>query len=166
MQRLHLNVSAPVIWLTGLSGAGKTTMAMALRVRLQAQGLATALLDGDELRAGLCRDLGFSAADRTENIRRVGQVAKLYQDTGLYTLVALVSPFAEDRQAVRDLIGQRFIEVFVDTPLAVCEQRDPKGLYAKARNGTNGLYERVGIALRATADTGYSPGRHGYAERR
>lgn len=144
MQRMHIIAPSPLIWLTGLSGAGKTTVATALKARLRRQDYATALLDGDELRAGLCRDLGFSAADRTENTRRVGEVAKLFQETGIVTLVALISPFAEDRKSVRDLIGPDFIEVFVDTPLAICERRDPKGLYAKVRDGTNALMSGIG----------------------
>lgn len=144
MPRLHLSPPSPVVWLTGLSGAGKTTVATALKARLQHQGHATALLDGDELRTGLCRDLGFSAADRTENTRRVSEVAKLLHEAGLVTLVALISPFAKDREAARDLIGPGFIEVFVDASQAVCERRDPKGLYARARHGGNPLMSGMG----------------------
>ncbi|WP_029684471.1 adenylyl-sulfate kinase [Tatumella saanichensis] len=125
-----------VIWFTGLSGSGKSTLADEVEQRLFQQGVSTFLLDGDNVRHGLCRDLGFSDADRKENIRRVGEVAKLMADAGLLVLTAFISPHRSERQMVRELLepGQ-FIEVFVDTPLAVCEARDPKGLYRKARAG-------------------------------
>jgi bifunctional enzyme CysN/CysC len=127
---------AKCIWLTGLPGAGKTTLASALEQRLRDQGRPTCVLDGDSLRTGLCRDLGFSEADRIENIRRVAEVAKLMVDAGLTVMVALVSPFHAQRQMARGLLSDgEFIEVFVDTPLEVCERRDPKGMYAKARSG-------------------------------
>lgn len=125
-----------VIWLTGLSGAGKSTVARGLRDALAARRLPVYLLDGDEVRRGLCSDLGFSAADRRENIRRVGEVARLIADAGVICVVAFISPYRADRDRVRSILPPgRFIEVFVDTPLAVCEARDPKGLYAKARAG-------------------------------
>ncbi|NRA83508.1 MAG: adenylyl-sulfate kinase [Gammaproteobacteria bacterium] len=125
-----------LLWFTGLSGSGKSTVAGALEAALFAQGHHTYLLDGDNVRHGLCTDLGFSDADRVENIRRVGEVGKLMVDAGLIVLSAFISPFQSERQAVRDLLsGGDFIEVFVDTPLATCEQRDPKGLYVKARAG-------------------------------
>lgn len=125
-----------VVWLTGLSGAGKSTVADRLEQRLHARGLHTYLLDGDLLRGGLNRDLGFAAADRVENIRRVGEVARLMADAGLIVIVALISPFRADRQAVRERFAPgEFFEVHVDVPLAVAEQRDPKGLYRKARAG-------------------------------
>lgn len=125
-----------LLWFTGLSGSGKSTVAGALETALFAQGHHTYLLDGDNVRHGLCTDLGFSDADRVENIRRVGEVGKLMVDAGLIVLSAFISPFQSERQAVRDLLsGGEFIEVFVDTPLATCEQRDPKGLYVKARAG-------------------------------
>lgn len=125
-----------VLWFTGLSGSGKSTVAGALEQALHQLGVSTYLLDGDNVRHGLCRDLGFSDDDRKENIRRVGEVAKLMVDAGLVVLSAFISPHREERQMVRDLLGEgRFIEVFVDTPLAVCESRDPKGLYKKARAG-------------------------------
>ncbi|MBC3953676.1 adenylyl-sulfate kinase [Pseudomonas triticifolii] len=127
--------AAPVIWLTGLSGAGKSTIAMQLKSKLDEQGIAVVILDGDELRAGLCSDLGFSDEDRTENIRRVIEVARLFRDTGVCVVVALISPFARDRAAAREALNEGFFEVFVDTPLAICEARDPKGLYAKVRRG-------------------------------
>lgn len=125
-----------VVWFTGLSGSGKSTLAGALEQALFAQGVSTYLLDGDNVRHGLCRDLGFSDADRRENIRRVGEVAKLMVDAGLVVLTAFISPHRAERQMVRDmLVSGQFIEVFVDTPLAICEARDPKGLYKKARAG-------------------------------
>ena len=125
-----------VLWFTGLSGSGKSTVAGALEQALHQLGVSTYLLDGDNVRHGLCRDLGFSDDDRKENIRRVGEVAKLMVDAGLVVLSAFISPHREERQMVRDLLGDgRFIEVFVDTPLAICEARDPKGLYKKARAG-------------------------------
>ncbi|AYA42276.1 adenylyl-sulfate kinase [Xenorhabdus nematophila] len=127
---------ALVIWFTGLSGSGKSTLAGALEQSLFSQGVKTYLLDGDNLRHGLCRDLGFSEADRRENIRRVGEVSKLMVDAGLVVLTAFISPNREERQKVRELMqAGQFIEVYVDTPLDVCESRDPKGLYKKARAG-------------------------------
>ena len=125
-----------VIWFTGLSGAGKSTLAGALEQALAAQGKHTYLLDGDNVRHGLCGDLGFDDAARQENIRRVGEVAKLMVDAGLIVLTAFISPFRAERELVRNLLGaDEFVEVFVDAPLAVCEERDPKGLYKKARSG-------------------------------
>ena len=125
-----------VIWFTGLSGAGKSTLANALEKELHAQGKRTYILDGDNVRQGLNKDLGFTDADRVENIRRVAEVAKLMMDAGLIVMTAFISPFRAERQMAKELIGEEnFIEVFVDTPLEVCEQRDPKGLYKKARSG-------------------------------
>ncbi|MBC3207678.1 adenylyl-sulfate kinase [Pseudomonas sp. SWRI111] len=125
-----------VIWLTGLSGAGKSTIANALEQALVGKGRHTFLLDGDNLRMGLCKDLGFADADRVENIRRVAEVSKLLVDAGLIVITAFISPFHRDRAMARDVIGtEEFIEVFVDTSLAECERRDPKGLYSKARAG-------------------------------
>lgn len=135
MTSLRLIERPPVIWLTGLSGAGKSTIALHLKSRLAEQGLGVVVLDGDELRHGLCRDLGFSSEDRSENIRRVGEVARLFRDSGVCVIAALISPFAKDRCAVREVIGDGFFEVFVNTPLAICEERDVKGLYAKVRRG-------------------------------
>ena len=125
-----------VIWFTGLSGAGKSTLAGALEQALAASGKHTYLLDGDNVRHGLCGDLGFDDAARQENIRRVGEVAKLMVDAGLIVLTAFISPFRAERELVRNLVGEgEFVEVFVDAPLSVCEERDPTGLYAKARAG-------------------------------
>ena len=124
------------LWFTGLSGAGKSTIANLVERRLLADGFHTILLDGDNVRHGLNRDLGFTDADRVENIRRVAEVAKLMMDAGLIVLVSFISPFRAERRLARDLIGEAgFMEVFVDAPLAVCEQRDVKGLYARARAG-------------------------------
>jgi bifunctional enzyme CysN/CysC len=125
-----------VLWFTGLSGSGKSTIANLVEAALFAQGRHTYLLDGDNVRHGLNRDLGFTDADRVENIRRVGEAAKLFVDAGLIVLVSFISPFRSERRMARDLVGQsEFIEVFVDTPIEVCMQRDPKGLYEKAKAG-------------------------------
>jgi len=125
-----------VIWFTGLSGSGKSTIANALAKELHAQGKRSYILDGDNIRQGLNKDLGFTDADRIENIRRVTEVAKLMMDAGMIVMTAFISPFRAERQMARELIGSdNFIEVFVDTPLEICEQRDPKGLYKKARSG-------------------------------
>jgi bifunctional enzyme CysN/CysC len=125
-----------VIWFTGLSGSGKSTIANALEVELHALGQRTYLLDGDNIRQGLNKDIGFTDADRVENIRRIAEVAKLMMDAGLVVMTAFISPFRREREMARELIGaENFVEVFVNTSLAVCEQRDVKGLYKKARNG-------------------------------
>ncbi len=125
-----------VVWLTGLSASGKSTLANALAAVLRAEGQTVVLLDGDVLRAGLCRDLGFSESDRIENVRRAGAVAALLAESGVICIAALISPFASSRDAVRKEVPPgRFLEVFVDAPLEVCERRDPKGLYARARRG-------------------------------
>ena len=125
-----------IIWFTGLSGAGKSTLANAVEQQLVAMGHHTYLLDGDNVRHGLNQDLGFSDKDRIENIRRIGEMAKLFTDAGLIVLSAFISPFESDRQLVRELLADGdFIEVFIDTPLSECEQRDPKGLYKEARAG-------------------------------
>jgi bifunctional enzyme CysN/CysC len=124
------------VWMTGLSGSGKSTLANLLEKRLHALGRHTYVLDGDNVRHGLNRDLGFTEADRVENIRRVAEVARLMVDAGLIVIVAFISPFRAEREFARSLFAPgEFVEVFVDTPLAECEQRDPKGLYAKARRG-------------------------------
>lgn len=125
-----------VVWFTGLSGAGKSTIADATERALHARGLRTYVLDGDNVRHGLCKDLGFSADDRAENVRRVAEVAHLMVDAGIVVLVCLISPFASDRRKARALFDEgEFVEVFVDTPLDVCIERDPKGLYAKSAAG-------------------------------
>jgi len=125
-----------VLWFTGLSGAGKSTIADTVEQHLQTLGKRTMSLDGDNVRHGLNRDLGFTAEDRVENIRRVGEVSKLMVEAGLITLVSFISPFRSERQMARELLeDDEFIEIFVDAPLEVCEARDPKGLYKKARAG-------------------------------
>ena len=124
------------VWFTGLSGSGKSTLAFAVEEALVARGVAAYVLDGDNVRFGLNRDLGFSATDRTENVRRIGEVCRLFQDAGLVVLSAFISPYRADRDAVRALHPEgSFVEVFVDTPLEICEARDVKGLYARARTG-------------------------------
>lgn len=124
------------IWLTGLSGAGKSTLANALDLRLHQHGVKTYLLDGDNIRQGLCRDLGMAPPERAENIRRVGEVARLMVDAGLVVICAFISPFRTDREALRNRFKRgKFVEVFVETPLSECERRDTKGLYKKARQG-------------------------------
>ena len=125
-----------VIWLTGLSGSGKSTIADVLEKKLFALGYKTYTLDGDNVRHGLSNDLGFTEADRVENIRRIAEVAKLMADAGLIVITAFISPFIAERDYARQIIAdEEFLEVFVDTPLEICEARDPKGLYAKARSG-------------------------------
>ncbi|MEB3159472.1 MAG: adenylyl-sulfate kinase [Synechococcus sp.] len=134
-----------ILWFTGLSGAGKSTLANAVNQALFERGLATYVLDGDNVRHGLCKDLGFSDADREENIRRIGEVAKLFLDSGVIVLTAFVSPFRADRDKARALVDDGdFIEVFCAADLGVCEQRDTKGLYAKARAGE--IKEFTGIS--------------------
>lgn len=125
-----------ILWFTGLSGAGKSTLAHAVEERLHAMGCRTYVLDGDNVRHGLCGDLGFSAADRTENIRRIGEVAKLMMDAGVITLAAFISPFRANRDQVRHMVAPgEFIEIYCHCPVDVCESRDVKGLYQRARSG-------------------------------
>lgn len=131
----QLGQEAKTIWFTGLSGAGKSTIANALEKRLAEQGRHTMILDGDNVRMGLNRNLGFEEADRVENIRRVAEVAKLMNDAGLIVLTSFISPFREDRRRAKEIIGENFIEVYVSTSLEVCEKRDVKGLYKAARQG-------------------------------
>ncbi|QLE86071.1 adenylyl-sulfate kinase [Shewanella sp. Scap07] len=135
--RQELNKQKPaVLWYTGLSGSGKSTVANAVDRKLFERGCHTYVLDGDNVRHGLNGDLGFSDKDRVENIRRIGEVAKLFVDAGLIVSTAFISPFRADREMVRELLEvSQFIEVFIDTPIEVCESRDPKGLYKKARAG-------------------------------
>ena len=125
-----------VLWFTGLSGSGKSTLANALNEVLHRDGLSTYILDGDNIRHGLCKDLGFSDKDREENIRRIGEVANLFMNAGIITITAFVSPFIRDRNKVREIIGSKdFIEVYCAADIDVCEKRDTKGLYKKARLG-------------------------------
>jgi len=133
-----------VLWFTGLSGSGKSTLAHAVENALFARGFRTYVLDGDNIRHGLNKDLGFSPTDRVENIRRIGEVAKLFNDAGVVALTAFISPYREDRDKAREINGERFIEVYVKCDLAVCEERDPKGLYKKARAGE--IKEFTGIS--------------------
>jgi adenylylsulfate kinase len=134
-QQLNGHKSA-IIWFTGLSGSGKSTISVALESSLYRQGIRTYRLDGDNIRHGLNRNLGFSQADRRENIRRIGEVSKLMIDAGLFTLTAFISPYHEDRDQVRQLVeSDEFIEVYVKASIETCEERDPKGLYKKARLG-------------------------------
>lgn len=130
------NQKAICIWLTGLSGSGKSSIANRLDARLHKAGFHSVILDGDNIRNGLCKDLGFSDQDRGENIRRVAEVARLMQQAGLIVIVAFISPFRAERNSARALfIVDEFFEIYLDTPLQVCEARDPKGLYKKARGG-------------------------------
>ena len=130
------SISGTVVWLTGLSGAGKSTIAEALELELRQKQVPVYVLDGDKVRTGLCSDLGFSPEDRKENIRRIGELARLFADAGLICIVAFISPYRSDRDRARAMLpAGKFIEVYLSTPLEVCEQRDVKGLYAKARAG-------------------------------
>ena len=131
----RLGQKAVTIWLTGLSGAGKSTLANEVEKRLFARGKYTMLLDGDNVRMGLNQNLGFSEEDRVENIRRIAEVSKLMNDAGLIVLTSFISPFRQDRRNAKNIIGERFVEVYISTPLEECEKRDVKGLYKKARNG-------------------------------
>jgi bifunctional enzyme CysN/CysC len=136
MRAAALGQTPRLLWFTGLSGAGKSTIANLVEAKLHARGRHTFLLDGDNVRLGLTRDLGFSDADRAENVRRVGETAKLMLESGLIVLAAFISPFRAERRTVRQMLGEgRFVEIFVDVPIEVAERRDPKGLYAKARAG-------------------------------
>jgi len=131
-----MNQKPKLIWFTGLSGSGKSTLAVQLEAALHAQGFKTYLLDGDNIRSGLNKDLSFTDDARVENIRRISEVCKLFLDAGVVLLSAFISPFQSDRQQVKSIVGEEnYIEVFVDAPLEVCEQRDVKGLYKKARAG-------------------------------
>ena len=136
-ERAKLKNQKPcILWFTGLSGSGKSTIANAVESKLLELEKHTYLLDGDNIRMGLNKGLGFSDEDRVENIRRIGEVSKLFVDSGLIVLTAFISPFQKERDSVRALVNpDEFIEIFVDTPLDICEQRDPKGLYQKARDG-------------------------------
>ena len=140
-----LNQKGCVIWFTGLSGSGKSTLALEVENKLHQRGHLTYVLDGDNIRHGLNKNLGFSPEDREENIRRIGEVAKLFNDAGVIAMTAFISPYRTDRDNARDLLDEgRFVEVFVDCPLEVCEARDTKGLYQKARAGE--IKEFTGIS--------------------
>ena len=140
-----LNQKGCVIWFTGLSGSGKSTLALEVESKLYQRGHLTYVLDGDNIRHGLNKNLGFSPEDREENIRRIGEVAKLFADAGVIAMTAFISPYRTDRDNARDLLDEgRFVEIFVDCPLEVCEARDTKGLYQKARAGE--IKEFTGIS--------------------
>lgn len=134
-RQIQYGQSSPVLWFTGLSGSGKSTLANGVESRLFEMGFKTYVLDGDNVRMGLNKDLGFSNQDRKENIRRISEVANLFSDSGTLTLTAFISPFREDRNQAREILGDNFIEIWVDATLETCESRDPKGLYKKARLG-------------------------------
>ena len=140
------------LWFTGLSGSGKSTLAVALERRLSSQGILCRILDGDNIRVGLNRDLGFSDADRNENIRRIAEVCRLFVDTGVVVIAAFISPREEFRSMARDIVGaEQFIEIYLNTPIEECERRDVKGLYAWARNG--------GVEHFSGVDSSYEPPR-------
>ncbi len=144
-RKVLLNQKSACLWFTGLSGSGKSTLARSVEKALYELGRFSYVLDGDNIRHGLNGDLGFSDEDRKENIRRIGEVSKLFVDAGLITLTAFISPFRADRKAVRDMLdSEQFIEIYVDCPLDICEQRDVKGLYTKARK--NKISEFTGIS--------------------
>lgn len=136
-QRESLNKHrGAILWFTGLSGAGKSTISSSVEAALHERGILTMVLDGDNIRHGLCSDLGFSETDRQENIRRIGETAKLFMESGVVILTAFISPFRSDRQIARGLVNEEdFSEIYIECPLEVCEDRDIKGLYKKARNG-------------------------------
>jgi bifunctional enzyme CysN/CysC len=144
------NQKARVIWLTGLSGSGKSTIANSVEKRIHALGMHSYVLDGDNLRMGLNSDLGFTPQDRAENVRRISEVAKVLVDAGLIVLVAVISPFEADRQRARSLFDEgEFLEVFVDTPVDICVERDPKGLYKKANKGEIPNFTGIGQGYEA-----------------
>ncbi|WP_122158957.1 adenylyl-sulfate kinase [Paraburkholderia sp.] len=141
-----------VIWMTGLPGAGKTTIAQALNIALLEQGTKVVVLDGDTLREGLCSDLGFSDLDRLENVRRIAHVARLFQQTGHIVLVATISPLAAQRELARGIIGAGFLETFISASAELCSQRDPKGMYAQARLGKIAQFTGVSSAYEVPAN--------------
>ena len=146
-----LKQKGAVVWLTGLSGSGKSTLAYALEQRLAHRGKLAFVLDGDNVRMGLCRDLGFTPEDRSENIRRVGEVAGLFAASGLLVIASFISPYKKGREAARGVCQGEFIEVHLDVSVAVCEGRDPKGLYKKARSGD--ILDFTGISAPYEAPT-------------
>ena len=134
-EKLHGHKGA-VVWFTGLSASGKSTIALHLEIQLYKMGYSTYVFDGDNVRHGLCSDLGFTARDRKENIRRIGEMTRLFIDAGIIAITAFISPFREDRKFVKDLAGRgRFIEIHIDCPIDVCEERDKKGIYRRAKKG-------------------------------
>lgn len=143
------------VWMTGLSGAGKSTIANEVEKRLFAEGKHTMLLDGDNVRMGLNKNLGFGEADRVENIRRVAEVSKLINDAGIIVLASFISPFHQDRRNAKEIIGDRFIEVYVSTPLEECEKRDKKGLYKKAREGALSDFTGISSPYEIPQNPGY-----------
>jgi len=148
-----LKQKAKVLWMTGLSGSGKTTLAQGLEKRMHTEGFLTQILDGDNIRAGINSNLGFSSEDRTENIRRISEISKLFLDCGIITINCFVSPTIAIREQAKDIIGpEDFIEIFVNTPIEVCEGRDVKGLYAKARNGEIPDFTGVNAPFEAPAN--------------
>ncbi len=149
---LLLGQRGAVIWFTGLSGSGKSTLAYALERRLTGIGQLCFALDGDNVRLGLCKDLGFSPEDRNENIRRIGEVAALFAEAGVLVLTSFISPYHKDRMAARATSKGKFIEVYLDVPVAVCEERDPKGLYKKARAGEITEFTGVSAPYEEPAD--------------
>jgi adenylylsulfate kinase len=144
--------TCPVIWMTGLSGAGKSTIANALVAELRGTNRKAIVLDGDTVREGLCSDLGFSDADRIENVRRLAHVARLFQREGYTVVVATISPLEQQRELARTIVGPAFLEVFIATPLATCQQRDPKGMYAKALSGQLPGFTGVSAEYQAPAE--------------
>lgn len=134
-REILLKQKAKLLWFTGLSGSGKSTVANALDIRLNKGGVVTYLMDGDNIRLGINSDLGFSLEDRNENIRRISEIGKLFVDAGLVTITSFISPLKVNREMARKTLGDDFIEVFVDCPIEECEKRDPKNLYKKARQG-------------------------------
>lgn len=141
-EQLHRHRSM-LLWFTGLSGAGKSTLAHAVEEQLHQQGCSTFVFDGDNVRHGLCGDLGFSEADRSENIRRIGEMAKLFVDAGIIALTAFISPFREERAKIRQLLGEDFVEIYCRCSIETCEQRDIKGLYRRARAGEIGDFTGI-----------------------
>ncbi len=168
LARSHLNGHrSAILWFTGLSGAGKSTIAGAVEELLHARGVRTYLLDGDNVRHGLCGDLGFSDRDRVENIRRIGELAKLFVDAGVVVLTAFISPFRADRAMVRQLVESgEFIEIHINASLETCEARDPKGLYKKARAGEIRNFTGIDSAYEAplNAEISLDSGALGIAE--
>lgn len=168
LARSRLNGHRPaILWFTGLSGAGKSTIAGAVEELLHARGVRTYLLDGDNVRHGLCGDLGFSDRDRVENIRRIGELAKLFVDAGVVVLTAFISPFRADRTMVRQLVDSgEFIEIHINASLETCEARDPKGLYKKARAGEIRNFTGIDSAYEApqSAEISLDSGALGIAE--